>query len=56
MLDDSTVTKCRSQKAAWKHCLDLTWQEPEAMAAPQISQQGIPRIPSGQGTRLMPSS
>ena len=49
---DDAIAKCRSQEVAWKHCSDMTRQEPEGMAALQITQWGRTKATVGQGVCL----
>ena len=46
---DNAIAKCRSREAARKHCSGMTRQEPEAMAALQITQRGRTKATVGQG-------
>lgn len=46
---DNAIAKCRSLEAGRKHCLDMTRQEPEVMAALQITQRGRTKATVGQG-------
>ena len=47
---DNTIARCRSREAARKQCSDITQQEPEGMAAMQITQREIASAPVGPGT------
>ena len=46
---DNAIAKCRSLKAAQKHCSDMIRQEPKAMAALHITQWGRTKATIGQG-------
>jgi len=46
---DTTIARCRSQEAARKHCLEITQQEQEAVAALQLTQRGRTKPKGGPG-------